>query len=148
MVVPLKRAVAREEVVTAIAEMDFQRLRFRGLAVTFELLKVFEARVRAETSLDCMDRPTRQVGLRSLDEQPIPRLEFAGYLEKLCRFLLLLLLCATPSTSPRPKSVPIRRFHRPTLVETRSQRASVRIRGREPLPSASRHTAFMPMASS
>jgi hypothetical protein len=41
----------------------------------------------------------REVGLRSLEEQPIPGLEFAGYLEKLRRFLLLLLRCATPSST-------------------------------------------------
>jgi hypothetical protein len=88
--VPLKRLAAREEVATAIAEMDFQRVRVRGLAVTLELLKVFELRVRAEAALDCLDCPMREVGLRSLEEQPIPGLEFAGYLEKLRRFLLLL----------------------------------------------------------
>ena len=66
--VSFKRVATREEVATAIAEMDLQRVRLCGLAVTLELLKVFELRVRAEAALDCLDRPTREVGLRSLEE--------------------------------------------------------------------------------
>jgi len=66
--VSFKRVAAREEVATAIAEKDFQRVRLRGLAVTLELLKVFKLRVRAEAALNCLDRPTREVGLRSLEE--------------------------------------------------------------------------------
>ena len=66
--VPLKRVATREEVATAFAEMDLQRVRLRGLAVTLELLKVFELRFRTEAALDCLDRPTCSVGLRSLEE--------------------------------------------------------------------------------
>jgi len=129
IVVPLKRVAAREEVATAIAEIDFQRVRLHSLAMTLEVFKVFELRVRAEAALDCLDRPTREVGLRSLKEQLIPWLEFAGYLEKLCRFLLLLMHRAIDTvrhflinTPLDPSRLPMRRFHRPTLLETRSQR--------------------------
>jgi hypothetical protein len=151
--VPLKGVAAREEVATAIAEMDLQRVRLCGLTMTLEFLKILELRVRAEAALDCLDRPTREVGLRSLEEQPVSRLEFAGYLEKLCRFLLLLLHRAVDTvrrflinTPLDPSRLPIRRFHHPTLLETRSRRGlvvnSVRIRGREPLRSASRLLGF------
>ena len=66
--VPFKGVATREEVATAIAEMDFQRVRLCGPAMPLELLEVFELRVRAEAALDCLDRPTREVGLRSLEE--------------------------------------------------------------------------------
>jgi hypothetical protein len=154
-VVPLKRVKASEEVATSIAEMDLQRVRLRGLAVPLKLLKVFELRVRAEATLDRLDRPTCKVGLRSLKEQPVRRLESAGYLEKLCRLFLLLFLHHAVDTVHRfltntpldPSRRPVRRFHRPTLLETRSQQGlvvkSVRIRGREPLRSASRLLGFI-----
>src|SRR5882757_8121018 len=114
--VPLKRVDARKVVATAIAEMDPQWVRLRGLAVTLKFLKVFELRVRTEAALDCLDRPTREVGLRSLEEQPVTRLEFAGYLEKLCCLLLLLLHHAVDTvrrfltnTPLDPSWLPIRR---------------------------------------
>jgi hypothetical protein len=152
-VVPLKRVKASEEVATSIAEMDLQRVRLRGLAVAFKLLKVFELRVRAEATLDRLDRPTCKVGLRSLKEQSVRRLESAGYLEKLYRFLLLLLRRAVDTVhrflinSPLdPSRHPVRRFYRPTLLETRSRQGlvvnSMRTRGREPLRSASRLLGF------
>jgi hypothetical protein len=84
-----------------------------------------------------------------MEEQPIPRFEYAGYLEKFCRFFLLLLHRAVDPVRPflintplDPTRLSIRRLHRPTLLETRSRRGlvvnSMRIRGREPLRSASR----------
>jgi hypothetical protein len=74
-VVPVERITASEVVATVIAEIDLQRVRLRGLAVTFEFFEVFELRVRAKAALDCLDGLTREVSLRSLEEQPIPRLE-------------------------------------------------------------------------
>lgn len=83
----------------------------------------------------------------------MPTVEYAGYLEKFCRFFLLLLRRAVDTarrllinTPLNPTWLSIRRLHRPTLLETRSQRGlvvnSVRIRGREPLRSASRLLGF------
>jgi hypothetical protein len=58
--------------------MDFQWVRLRGPTVPFELFKVLELRVWADATLDRLDRATREVGLRSFEEQPILWLEFAG----------------------------------------------------------------------
>ena len=57
--------------------------------------------------------------------------------------------CFLINTPLDPSRLPIRRIHRPTLLETRSQRGmgmnSVRIRGREPLRSASRLRGCIPI---
>jgi hypothetical protein len=66
-------------------------MRLSGFAMPLELFKVLEL-AWAEAALDRLDRPTRDVGLRSLEEQPVLPLEFAGDNKKLCRFLILLLL--------------------------------------------------------
>jgi hypothetical protein len=153
-VVPLKGVAAGEKVSTAIAEKDLQWVCLCSPTMTLKLFKIFEVRARTEATLDFLDRITRQVVQRSLEEQLIHRVEFAGYLEKPCRFLLLLphraidavlrLLINTPLD---PTRLPMRRFHRPTLLETRSRRGlvvkSVRTRGCEPLRSASRHLGFI-----
>jgi hypothetical protein len=143
IVVPLKRVAAREVITTAVAEMDLQRVRLRGLAVTLELLKVFELQVRAEAALDCMDRPPCEVGLQSLEEQLIPRLEFSGYLEKFCFFMVHRFLINTPLD---PTWLSICGIHCPTLLETWSRQGLVvnalRTRGRESLCSASRLLGF------
>ena len=76
--VPLKRVAAREVVATVVAEMDLKRVRLCGLAVSLELFKVLELGVWAEATLDRLDRPTRDVGLRSQEERPILWLEDAG----------------------------------------------------------------------
>jgi hypothetical protein len=151
--VPLKSIAAREVVATAITEMDFQRMPLRALAMTFELVKVFELRVWAEATLDRLDRPTREVGLRSLEEQPIHWPENAGDNKKLCCFLMLLLHRAVNMVHRSlinapldPTRLPIRGLHRPILLETWSRQGLVvnalRTRGREPLRSASRLLGF------
>ena len=75
-------------------------------------------------------------------------LEYARDLEKRCRFLLLLYRAANMvhrflTNAPLyPSRLPMRRFHRPTLLETWSRKGlmvnAMRTRGREPLRSASR----------
>ena len=152
--VPLKGVAAGEEVATEIAEMYFEWVRLRGLGVSFKLLEVLELRIRTEAAFDFPNRPTRDVGLRSLEEQPKPILEFAGYLEKPYRSLMLLPYRAVDTVRPfvtntplNPGWLPIRGFYRAALLETRSQRGlvvkSVRNRGREPLRSASRLLGFI-----
>jgi hypothetical protein len=151
--VPLKRVNSREEVATVIAKMDFQRVGLRGPTVPLELFKVLELCVWADAALDRLDRATREVGLRSLEEQPILWSEFAGDNQKLCRLLLLLLHRAVNmvhrfliNTPLDPSQLPIRGLHRPTLPESWSRQGLVvnalRTRGREPLRSASRLLGF------
>ncbi len=80
-------------------------------------------------------------------------LEYAGDLEKLCRFLLLLYRAADmvrrflTNTPLYPSRLPMRRFHRSTLLETWSRQGlmvnAMRTRGREPLRSASRLLGFI-----
>jgi hypothetical protein len=133
--------------------MEFQRVRLRGPAVPFEFLEVFEFCFWADATLDRLHRPTRELGLRSLEEQPICWPENAGY-HKLLRLFLMLLLHRAVSVVHRflinapldPSQLPIRSFHRPTLLETWSRQGLVvnalRTRGREPLRSASRLLGF------
>ena len=66
--VPLKGVRAGEEVATEIAEMDLLWVRLGGLTVPFEFFKVLEPGFWAKAALDRLDRPTREVGLRSLEE--------------------------------------------------------------------------------
>jgi len=118
-----------------------------------ELYKVPELRIWADTALDRLDYPAREVCLRSLEEYPMPWLEYTGDLEKLCRSLWLLLRRALGmerriliNTPLDPSRLPIRRLYRPPLLEARSRQGSVvnalRTRGREPLRSASRLLGF------
>ena len=151
--VPLKSVAPREVVPATIAEMEFLRVCLRSPAMPLKFFKVPEHCVWADATLDRLDRPTRDLGLRSLEEQPILWLEFAGYLEMLCRFLLLFLHHAVNmvhrfllNTPLDPSWVPIRDIHRPTLLETWSRQGLVvnalRTRGCEPLRSASRLLGF------
>ena len=152
--VPPKSVTPREVVPAAITEMKFLRVRLRGPAMPLELFKVLEICVRADATLDHLDCPTRDVGLRSLEEKPMLWLQFAGYLEILRRLLLLLLLHRAVNMVHRvlfnspldPSRLLIRGIHRPTLLETWSRQGLVvnalRTRGREPLRSASRLLGF------
>ena len=107
----------------------------------------------ADATLDRLDRPTRDVGPRSLKEQPIPWLESAGYLEVLSLSAAVAAPCCQYGAllsfqhSPRPCRLSIRGVHHPTLLETWSQQGLVvnalRTRGREPLRSVSRLLGFM-----
>jgi hypothetical protein len=148
--VPLKRIASREKVAAAVAVVNFKRVRLCGPAVTLELLEGCKLRARAEAALDCLDRPTCQVGLRCLKEQPKRVIQCVGYLEK---FLLLLLHRVVDTvrrvltnTTLDPSRIPMRRIHRTTLLEARSRCGlvvkSMRNRGREPLRSASRLLGF------
>ena len=154
LVVPLKGITPREVVPAAIAEMEFLRVRLRGPAMPLELFKVPEICVWADATLDRLDRTTRDLGLRSLEEQPVLWPEFSGYLEILCHLLLLLLHRAFNmvhfflfNTPLYPSRLPIRGVYRPTLLETWSRQGLVvnalRTRGREPLRSASRLLGFI-----
>ncbi len=79
----------------------------------------------------------------------MPRLEYTWDLDRHCHFLLLLLLHRAVGTVRRslvntpldPSRLPLRRLYRPPLLETRSRQElmvnALRIRGREPLRSAS-----------
>ena len=87
-----KRVRTGEEVATSVAKVDDEGVRLRGGAMSFKLLKVLELCGRAETTLDRLDGPTCEVGLRSLEEHSKLRLELVGDLEKLVRRSLLLLL--------------------------------------------------------
>ncbi len=77
-----------------------------------ELFEVLDLRTGPDTTLDCLDRPTRGIGLRRLEKQPMHWLEYARDLEKLCHFLFLLLhrvvdivrRFLTNQHSPLPKS--------------------------------------------
>jgi hypothetical protein len=59
---------AGEEVATEITEVDLLWVRLGGFAMPLEFLKALELCVWAEAALDRLDRPTRKVGLRSLEE--------------------------------------------------------------------------------
>ena len=61
--VPMKRVLAREVFAASIAEVDHQWVRLRGVAVPLELLEVLDLRTWADTALDCLDCPTRGIGL-------------------------------------------------------------------------------------
>ena len=146
-VVSLKGVAAGEKVPTAITEKDLQWVRLCGPTVPHKFIKGFDVRARTEAAFDFLDRATREVDLRSLEEHLIPRLEYTRYLEKFCRFLLLLLHHAVAMVSRFLINTPLnrywllmRRLHHPTLLETRSRQGlgmnSVRISGREPLHSA------------
>ena len=75
---PVERVNARKVVAAVIAEADLEGVRLRGLAVPFELVEVLEIGLWAEAALDRLDCPTRDVGLRSLEEQPMLWLDLAG----------------------------------------------------------------------
>ena len=62
---PLKGATAGEKVPTAIAEKDVEWVCLRSLTMTLKLVEVFQVRARTETTLDVLDRVTRQVVQRS-----------------------------------------------------------------------------------
>src|SRR5260370_31892043 len=153
LVVPLKGVGASEIVATLVAEVDFQRVRLRGLAMALKLLEVLQLRVRAEATFDPLDCPAREVGLRSLEEHPELWFEYTWYLEELVGFLLTLLhhaanmvLSFLINTPLDPSWLPIRSIYRPILLETRSRQElvvnSLQTRGREPLRSASRLLGF------
>ena len=151
--VPLKSVTPPKLVPAAIAEMEFLRVCLRGPAMPLEFFKVPEHCVWADATLDRLDRPTRDAGLRTLKEQPVLWLEFAGYFEMLYYLLLLLLHRAVNMVhrflfnTPLDRSwLPIRGVYRATLLETWSRQGLVvnalRTRGREPLRSASRLHGF------
>ena len=58
-----KRVRTGEKVATLIAEVDDEGVRLREGTMAFELLKVLELCVGAETALDRLDGPTCEVGL-------------------------------------------------------------------------------------
>ena len=79
--VPHKSVRTREKVTTLVAEVDHEGVRLREVTMFLELSKVLEHLIRAETALDLLDGPTCEVGIRSLEEQSMPWIEFAGDLE-------------------------------------------------------------------
>jgi hypothetical protein len=154
LTVPHKRVGTREKVATLVAEVDHEGVRLREVTMSFELLKVLELLIRAETALDRLHGPTCKVAIRSLEEQSRSWLEFAGYLEKLVFHFLLVLLrrvvtmtrCFLINTPLVPSRLPIRSVHHPSPRGTWSRQGlmvnSLRTRGREPLCSASRRLGF------
>ncbi len=66
--------------------------------------KSLKLHFQADTALDRLDCPTREVGLRSLEEQPMHRLEYPGDIAEHCYFLSPLLQSAIHQHSPRPKA--------------------------------------------
>ncbi len=122
--VPIMRVVAREVFASSVAEVDLQWACLRGVAVPHELSEVLDLRTWAGTALNRLDCPTLGIGLRRPEEQPIYWLESAGDLKKLHRFLLLLhhtvdmVRCFLTDTPFDPRRLPMRRSHRPTLLET------------------------------
>src|SRR5713226_1888476 len=61
---PRERVGARKEVSTVLAEYDIEGVRLRRLAVALKLTPIPVPTVRTESTLDLVDGPARQVGLR------------------------------------------------------------------------------------
>jgi hypothetical protein len=124
--------------------------------VALEVFPRLELGIRTEPALDLANRPTCPVGLRGCEQRLVPSLEYSWDFEELVihLFLLLLLLHGATDVVHRflytpldPNQLSVRSFYRISLLETRSQQGSrvnsPRVRGREPLRSASRLLGFI-----
>jgi hypothetical protein len=159
--VPLERVAARKEVPAVVAEEYLQRVRLRRVAVPLEVLPRLERRVGvgAAPALDFANRATCPVGSGGREQRLVPRLELSRELEVLVlRFLLLLLLLLLLlhrfllhrhllHTPLNPNQLYVRSLPPPPLLGTWSLQGlmvnSLRVRGREPLRSASRLFGFI-----
>src|ERR1700733_1680088 len=83
LAVPFKGVTTREKVATQDAEVDHERVHLCGIAMTFEVVKVLELFVLADTALDRLDGAMCKVGLRCLEKHSIPWPESAGDLVRL-----------------------------------------------------------------
>jgi hypothetical protein len=162
--VPVSRVAARKEVPAAFAEGDLQRVRLRRVAVPLEVFPRPERRVGTAPALDLANRATCPVGLGGREQRLVPRLELSRELEVLVlRFLLLLLLLLLLRnrfllhrhrhrhqhlhTPLNPNQLSVHSLFPRPLLGTWSLQGlmvnSLRVRGREPLRSASRLLGFI-----
>ena len=134
-------------------------MRLRRVAVPLEVFPCPERRVGTAPALDLANRATCPVGLGGCEQRLVPRLELSRELEVLVlRFLLLLLLLLLLlrhrfllhrhllHTPLNPNQLSVHSLFPPPLLGTWSLQGSMvnslRVRGREPLRSASRLLGF------